>query len=156
MNRRNPQQVGLTFLESLFGVAIVLMLVALALWPFHRLRDEQLLKGAAEDVLALLHNARAQTLAGQAESQYGVHFENDTIILFRGSSYPGVTEATVNLDPRVTLGVIQLSGGATDVVFQRLTGATAQTGSVVVELADDASKRRVIEIYSTGLIDATL
>lgn len=155
MSLTTQRQSGLTLLESLIGLTIIMILAGVAVWPFRALRDDQLLKGAVEDVLSFLNNARAQTLAGNAQSQYGVHFENDTITLFRGDSYPGVTEQVATLPPRVVFGAISLAGGGAEVVFQRLTGATAQTGSVVVELASDATKRRVVEVYSSGLINET-
>ncbi len=155
MSATCQRQSGLTLLESLIGLTIIMILAGVAIWPFRALRDEQLLKGAVEDVLSVLNNARAQTLAGSAQSQYGVHFENDTITLFRGDMYPGVTEQIITLPPRVVFGAISLAGGGAEVVFQRLTGATTQTGSVVVELASDATKRRVVEIYSSGLINET-
>lgn len=152
MKTRASPNAGLTVLESLVGLGIILLLAGLAIWPFRGLRDEQLLAGAVEEAASLLDAARVKTLAGVGDERYGVHFESDTIILFRGDLYPGVTETVVLLHPRVVVAEIGLGGGA-EVIFDRLTGVTGNPGYVAVGLADDPSERRFINIYASGLID---
>jgi hypothetical protein len=107
-------------------------------------------QAGAEQVLSTLAAAREKTLAGINNSQYGVHFQSDRLILFRGASYPGTTVQTIDLDSTITIPTITLAGGGTNVIFNRLTGATAQTGTIVVRLASDATQSIIITIAATG------
>jgi len=44
-----------------------------------------------------------------------------------------------------------LAGGGVDVIFQRLTGETVQSGTVTMALVASTTRTKTVTIYGTGL-----
>ena len=102
--------------------------------------------------------SRSRATASVGGMAYGVRFEAQSVTLFRGGAYvPGAPDNIVlTLSSRVTIADISLEGGATEVVFDRLTGKANVSGTVTVALAADASATRVIRIEASGLSSISL
>ena len=56
----------------------------------------------------------------------------------------------VTFHNNLAISNISLAGGGATVMFKRLTGATDQSGTVIVSLVADDSQQRVITISATG------
>ena len=134
---------GFTLIEILVVVGIVGLVSYLVIIPFASFRDETLLDAAAEETLALLHEARGRTVSSDGAPQYGVHFESDKMTLLPDNK-------EVLLPNRLIISNISLAEGATTVTFKRLTGATDQGGTVTISLVSDNSRQRIIAISSAG------
>lgn len=146
---------GFSLIELVIVLAIIVLVATLAFNPFTNFRNEQALNGAAEEILSTLQQARGQTIASTGDSQYGVHLTATQLVVFTGSTYSvgAATNQTIELNSLVTLGPITLAGGGSEVVFERLTGATSQSGTLVVALKSDAAKTRTITINGNGISD---
>lgn len=145
---------GLTLAEILIALAIISIISALMLGAFASYRGNQGLSKDTEMVVEVLRQARVQTLVSKNASPYGVHFATSSIVLFAGTSYsPGLSSnVTFELmSPRAAIST-SLLGGGSDVVFDRLTGETSQSGSVTLS-SSAASTTKTIVIYKTGTID---
>ena len=118
-------------------------------------RDRQLVEMGAENVMSMLSKARTDTLASLDDSDYGVHFEDYRMVLFKGSVFmePNVDNVEIFFDSRVKLSNISLAGGGPNVIFKRLTGATDQFGIITLEVFSDASTTQTVTIYGTGSIE---
>ncbi len=145
---------GVTLVEGLAVVAILMLMVGVGARSFLRFTDDQTLAGAAVAVRAVLDDARARTLASQGGGAYGVHFAADSVTTFVAPSFTAGNPANevTALAPSVEL-VTSLTGGAADVTFARLTGAASVTGSVMVRLRKDSSMAKTITVNGTGLIE---
>ena len=144
---------GVTALELLIILAILIILSAVILMPFGEFRDTNVLDAAADDIVSLLSEARRDTLLSRGASQYGVHFETNRMVYFKGTSFtePDANNKEVAFDSRVRLSDISLAGSGADVVFERLTGKTANGGTVTLEITNDSSRQIVITIEPTGV-----
>ncbi|MBI2100754.1 MAG: type II secretion system protein [Candidatus Vogelbacteria bacterium] len=136
---------GFTLLEFLIVVGIIALLTSLVLWPFANFRDEKLLDGAAEDILTFLNEARTRTLSSDGATAYGVYFESAKMTLVPDNK-------EVVWPNRLTISEIALTGGGATLMFKRLTGATAESGTVTVSLVSDNSRQRVIAVSAAGSI----
>ena len=144
---------GFTALELLMVVAIMALLAAIIISPFAAFRNSKVLDTASEQSLALLSEARGNTLSAKDGYQYGVHFEASQIVLYRGATYSGVdvNNKAVVLDGALEVSSIALAGGGSDVLFEKLTGKTLKGGTVVIRVKSDTSKTRTITITGTGI-----
>jgi hypothetical protein len=117
---------------------------------FKTLRDNQVLKATASDVFSSLDKARSQTLASVNSSEYGVHFQSDKVVIFKGQVYSSsdVNNENIIITTPATISAIALTGGATDVYFDRLSGAPNKTGTITVTIS---SLSKVITISATGV-----
>ena len=147
-----PHQKGITVVEILVVIAIMSIILRIVLPQFSKSKENQVLKNGAEDVVAVLDKARSQTLASFNSSEYGVHFQSDKVIIFKGKVFSSgasdnenisiVTPATIS---NVTLGGV--SGTTGDMYFNRLYGAPSTTGTITVSTS---SYSKTVTISATG------
>ena len=149
---KNISQKGITLLEVIIVIAIIGILIGIALPQFSAIKNAQIIKGAGEDILSVLGKARSQTLASLNSTEYGVHFETNRVTIFSGTVYSSgnVSNVIENISSPASISTISLTGGATDVYFNRLSGTPNKTGTIVVSISSDTSLTKTITISSTG------
>ena len=145
-------QRGLTLIEILLALAIVGIVSAVGMSALSNANKNQALTLESEKVLSLLSRARSETLAAKDSSAFGVHFETSKAVLFKGPTYgAGASGNDIQaLSDLVTISSISLSGGTSDVVFQKLTGAASASGTIRLSLLSNASASTTITIAPTG------
>lgn len=132
-----------------------MMLSAMTYETYQLTNRSKALDTDALKVLTKLREARALTLASKNDAQWGVHLASSSITLFEGASYDAgdASNVNINLNPLVTLATITLEGGGSDVVFDRLTGSTPQSGTTTLSLIASSTMTRTIVIYETGVVE---
>lgn len=143
---------GITLIETLMAISIISILLVLVLPSFSSIKKNNILKSSAEDVLSALDQAHSQTLSSVNSSVYGVHFQADQVIIFKGTSYSSndsnnkiiyiTTPATIS---NVTLNNSSSTTG--DVYFTHLTGVPNKTGTITVSTSNGS---KIITISVTG------
>ena len=146
---------GFNLVELLIIIAVLSLIAFGSVSVFINFRNQQGLDKDTETIVEILQQARSQTLTSQNDSQYGVHISATKITLFTGSSYS--SSDLSNKDYPLTLSDtvlnVSLSGGGNEVIFQRLSGETSQSGTIT--LASSATgESKTIKIYKTGLIES--
>lgn len=144
---------GFTLIEILIAVAILALAVSLVLPNFNFFQRQSSLDMTAQEIIGALRLAQNKTLASEGADSFGLYFETDKFTLFKGLTfYPTSPENdTHKLPPALRLSEVNLSGGGV-IVFDRLTGATANSGSLKISLVDDSSKNKIIFIDSSGTV----
>lgn len=141
---------GFTLIEILITLGIFAILGSITLNALSNVRTEHLLNAAVSETIDTIRLAQSKTLASESDSQYGIRFESDRVILFRGSSYAaGTTTETNVFSSRVRITEVSLFGGGSDVVFQRLTGTTTAYGTIQMEAG---SYKRTLTIDASGAV----
>ncbi|MEK7090140.1 MAG: LamG-like jellyroll fold domain-containing protein [Patescibacteria group bacterium] len=150
-NSRNPKA-GFTVFELLIVVAILAVIGVVIVSVFHNFRAPIILNSAAEVGVSALNDARSKTLSSKSSKQYGVHFASSSVTLFRSATYlASDSENKENIfSTDAEISCISLNGGGTNVVFDRLTGETANYGTVIYRLANQPSTTRKIVILPSG------
>jgi len=148
---------GFTLIEALTIVGILIVLIAVSIPAFRFFQKESDLNNSAEEALNTLRLAQNKTIASEGASQYGVHFEAGECVLFKGTTYnPSASDNEIsNLPQSVEIYNIELAGGGSAVVFDRVTGATNQSGRVYFQLKTDISKTKTIYIENSGQVGLT-
>ncbi len=145
---------GFTLVEVLVVIAIMLILFKVVSTVFSTLKNTNVLDKQADTVASVFEEARSLTLASYNATQYGVHVESGRVVRFTGSSY--VSGASSNVASTVSSAVSlskSLTGGGSEVVFNRLTGTTSQYGTITVSLVASTTQTRSITISSSGIIE---
>ena len=135
-------------------VAILALILAVVIPQFSKSRESQVLKSAVSDTVSYINKAKSQTLSSVDSSAYGVHFQSDQVIIFKGTVFSAgsadneitniLTPATIS---NVTLGGVSSTSG--ELYFNRLSGAPNKTGTVTIT-ANSSSK--IITISATGTV----
>ena len=151
---KNHKQ-GFVVSEILISLAIFAVLAAVVLIPLISFRKDRSLAYDTQTVSSVLRQARNQTLSSKNSSVYGVHFASSKVTLFTGTSYSSsdTTNEDFVLSSTDTILTITLTGGGSDIVFNRLTGETSQDGTVVIS-SSGVSETKTVTIYKTGLVDS--
>lgn len=146
---------GLTFIEIIIAVAILLIITTFTLITLNTFRENQLLKNAVNETVSLINQARSKTLSSQDFSQFSVHFETSRAVLFKGAvfSEPNPDNIILAIPSQIEISSISLNGGGVNMIFQKLTGETDQFGTIIFRIKNDVFKTKTIDIKNTGIID---
>jgi len=147
-------QKGFTLIEILIAVVIITLLISTVIVSYRLFEKRTELDDTAQKIFSVLKLAQTQTLASNDASQYGVHFESDQYILFKGDAYlVGAPDNKIyQLPGRLEIYQISLADGGNDVIFQRIIGSTAQFGAVEVRIISQATETKTVTIQSSGQI----
>jgi type IV fimbrial biogenesis protein FimT len=146
-------QKGFTVIELLISIAVIGIITVIVVPQFTKIRENQVLKAAGEDVLSSLNKARSQTLASLDSSEYGVRFEANQVIIFKGTTYSAVSPDNVVVSvtspasiTNVTLGGV--SGTTGNLYFNRIYGAPSTSGTITISTS---SFTKTITISASGV-----
>ena len=147
---------GFTLLEIVVSIAILILIASAASVSFSNSRNVRELTTASQNVLSILRTAQSKTLAGEENSQWGVHIEQTQVVLFRGVSYAGAgfTEA-YPLPSTIEIANISLAGSGSDIIFKRIEGTTDETGIFELRVKSDTAKTFSVTVESSGKVYQT-
>ena len=134
-------------------ISILVVVLSITFYFFPKLNKKEVLEKDVSSVVALIRNARVLSVASKNTSPFGIHFENNKVVLFEGSAYVAGNdnEKIVTLSKDVYMSNYLLNLGSPDVVFSRLIGHTSNYGTVTFSLKDDSAST-TITILGTGVI----
>jgi len=145
-------QKGFTLIEILIAIVIITLLIGTVVVSYRIFERRTELEDVAQKIFSTLKLAQTQTLASNDASQYGVHFENDQYILFKGDAYlAGAPDNKVyQLPGRLEIFQINLADGGNDIIFQRIVGSTAQFGTVRIRIISQPTETRAVTVQPYG------
>jgi type II secretory pathway pseudopilin PulG len=142
---------GITVLELMAVVVILTIFISIALPQFSKMRENQIIKSATEDVISVINKAKSETLASVDSSEYGIHFQADKIIIFKGKVYSAIdpNNESTDISSPASISGINLTGGVYNLYFNRLSGVPSVSGTVTVSTP---SLSKVVQISNIGLV----
>lgn len=155
MFKTNIKNRGFSFVEIMIVIGIIVLVAGIILSGFVSFRKSQTLVLDTQAIISALNQARNQTLLSKDSSVYGVHFTSNTATIFTGSTYSSNSPSNENINlytPDISI-TSTLSGGGSDVVFNRLTGETSKNGTITIN-SPSFNQTKTVTIYKTGLIDS--
>jgi prepilin-type N-terminal cleavage/methylation domain-containing protein len=143
---------GFTLIELIIVVGIFLLLVALVVPALVFFKRQSLLDSTAQEIFNTLRLAQNKTLSSEGASSFGVYFETNKFTLFKGAVYSaGAPDNEIhNLD--TTLRISEINLGGSQVVFDRLSGTTANSGFLKIESVQDSTKNKYVYIENSGTV----
>ncbi len=146
---------GISIIEIIIILAIISILLGIVIINLTSFREEQALNVAINESISYINDARSKTLSSKDFSQYGIHFEQTKITLFKGTSYSPSDQNNIDyiFSSLLEISNISLNGGGNEVIFQKITGKTDQFGPIIYRVKNNPSKLKTITIKSTGIID---
>ena len=150
---KNFYKKGMTIIELLVVIAVLGIIFSIVLPQFSKIKENQVLKNGVEDIISSVNKARGQTLASLNSFSYGVHFEFDKVIIFKGTVFSDVDEEneTINIITPASITNVTLggaSGTSGNIFFNRLSGAPSTTGTITISTT---SYSKIITISATGV-----
>jgi prepilin-type N-terminal cleavage/methylation domain-containing protein len=148
---------GFTLIEVMIAVVIAVILMGVILVSFSSLNKNQSLNKSANYIASIIEEARGNTLFSKNDSQYGIKFETTRVTMFKGASYSVSSPDNVvyDLNNEVSISNISLSGGGSEIVFDRLTGDTSQTGTLTLSLNSSTTTKAYVSFSKTGIVEVS-
>lgn len=154
---------GFTLVEILIITAILVLLIAIPVPAFRFFQGSVNLNNAQDEIISNLNLVESRTLASEEAAQYGIYFDKDNgnYTLFSGSSYQTRDQnydKTYTLSSAVEIFEINLKlvsnplESSNEVVFNRITGSSNQTGNLILRLKARPEDTRVIHVLSSGKV----
>ncbi|HEY4504653.1 MAG TPA: hypothetical protein VJI73_02685 [Candidatus Paceibacterota bacterium] len=145
---------GISLLELVIVLAILITMVISGITSLSEFRTNVAVADSKEKIMLALSRARSKTLASELGNVYGVHFQTDKAVLFIGPIYivsePSNEEYV--FDNRAQIYNISIADGS-NVLFERLTGETSNTGTVILRAYNDKWLWSTTTIGASGLIE---
>ena len=147
---------GITLIEFILVFAVLALLFSVAIPRFGMIRERQVLKAAASDIVSSLNKARSSTLSSVNSSSYGVNFTPDEIMIFNGTTFSAGASGneSILLSAPAQISNVTLNGtsGTTgNLYFHRLSGEPSKSGTVTVSTPNFS---QTITISPTGAFNA--
>lgn len=143
---------GFTAIEVMIVIAIIVVVTLITVPSLITFRKSQAIQNTTNSIVSLLQEARTKTLASYNNTFYSVYIDTNEATLFTGGTYSSMDAGNkvVNYETPVVLKSVTLTGGGSQVSFDRLKGTTSQDGTIVVEIVGGES--RTITVSSEGVI----
>ena len=145
---------GFTALEILIVIAILAILLATILPSFTNFRRSSLLNTDTMNLVTLINRARLLSVSSKDDEQYGIHLESSKAVLFKGDTYSASepTNETHVFSTGLTLSSIAISGGGSEILFEKVTEATTNgKNATTTLLATGTTSSTTVLILPTGI-----
>lgn len=140
-------------IEVLFSLAIMAILSGVSISVFSNLSNTQSLDRDVTIVNNYIDKARAMSIHSVDSLVHGVKFESHKITVFKSSTFSiGNSIESYDIPTKTVISDIHLTGSATTVYFDKLTGVPSATGTITLSQANGSQSKNII-IYGTGIID---
>lgn len=149
MRNKDNLQKGFTLIEVIITIAIMSILAAIAFVNWRSFSDMTNLGNTAKMIESKIKLAKSYTLSATNDINYGVHLETDSVTIFPADAAYVLGDPDNQVFP-LTDGVEIYVGAGNDIIFSRLTGVTANAGTIGIRVKSDTSKTKIITINSQG------
>lgn len=154
MHKKNK---GFTIIELMVVVGAATILVTITAGVYLSFSKRNYLDVNARELQSVINLGRGQTLSSEGSQNFGVHIDdiNNEYVLFPGQAYNSSDpdNEIFIADSRVSIVSINIQGGGSDIIFDRLTGETSQYGVITFEDAADSSLQIEICIHRSGITE---
>ncbi|MFH1767251.1 MAG: type II secretion system protein [Patescibacteria group bacterium] len=150
MNRK-----GFTIIELAIVIGILALILAIVGGFISSATARVNITDASTQVVDALRRAQWQTINGQDDADWSVHFTANQIILFKGIIYnPADPDNYItNIESPLTISGISLNGGGSDVIFDDEFGNSTTYGTITI--TDPVTSESVaVTINQIGSVDA--
>lgn len=144
---------GFSAIEIVIVLAIMIVILSITIYSYSTMKTRKQVEVAVDAINFRLEEAKTNALSGKNGANFGIYFATSSYTYFSGSSYDSSNTSNVI----TTLSDVQISksltGGASSIIFTRITGTPQVTGTVTVTSTSNASTTAVITIGTLGDIN---
>ncbi|MBI3486295.1 prepilin-type N-terminal cleavage/methylation domain-containing protein [Candidatus Daviesbacteria bacterium] len=146
-------QKGFTLIELLLVIAIMSLISALSVAFYARFITQNAVANAQDQLVGDFRKAQIYAMEGKLNSNWGVNFTSNTIVLYQGSSYVGRTAA---LDENFSVNSNISMTNMGDINYARVTGIPTNGGAAITTLTITISGpnniSKTVTIISQGTV----
>jgi len=144
-----------TFIETLIVIGIIVLITGLTIPTFRYFQSDSVLNNNAQEIVSALRLAQSKTIASEFEDNWGIYFNPDSYVLFKGVSFidrEPAYDKTYKLSKRAEIYEINLSLGGSEIVFERISGVVLNYGNISLRLKAEQDKTKQVYISNAGQV----
>jgi prepilin-type N-terminal cleavage/methylation domain-containing protein len=150
-------QCGLTLIELLIVIAIILVLGAAASPIYSNLQVSSQLNDTQDLIVQTIRTARVRSISGLNDSQHGVYFDivsgADSITLYQGATYATRNTSYDRVETFDRSIILSSTISGTEVNFSKGLGRSSATGTVSITHDVDGSRSVVVNGLGAVMIN---
>jgi prepilin-type N-terminal cleavage/methylation domain-containing protein len=136
---------GISFIEMIIVIAIIGILSVIAIVSIRSDISIKNLEGIALNISAKLNEFKSYAIAGKDAESYGVKFNNDSYITFKGGTYSSSGNSNVEYQLPEGFSLSNTIPGSDDaIIFSRITGDTGITATITVSSLNGSSTINIL------------
>lgn len=146
---------GFSLVELLIVISLSIILTTVVVISYRSIGQNTDLNTLTQRLVSTLDRARERTVSSENDANFGVHIQSDRYIEFKGPTYNASASDNINhiFSSKFEVSSINLTGGGSDVIFDRLSGQTSQSGTLVLRAKNDPANTKTIRVQSEGQVD---
>lgn len=137
---------GFSLLELLIVIAIFSLFAGLGTSTYYSMRSHSNLELATGSLVEAVRFAQSSAQSGKSDSKWGVEILTNQIVIFKGDTYAS-RDTTKDEIFNFSSGVS--ASGLSEIVFEKVTGATVNTGTTTLS---SSSESRNIFVNEKGTV----
>ena len=137
-------------MEIVIVIGLLFVILSIAVPYGLRFFSVERLNGASREILETLRHAQSGAMSQSFDAKAGIYIQQGSFTFFRGDSY---LERDSQYDQIYYLPTQINFSGLDEVVFDKLTGLSSQTGEIILE---NGGRENIIRINNQGLISLDL
>jgi prepilin-type N-terminal cleavage/methylation domain-containing protein len=134
-----------SLLELLIVIAIFSIFVGMGTSVYYSMKSHTNLELGTSSMVEAVRFAESSSQSGKADSKWGVKILTNKIIIFKGDSY---ALRDTSFDSIFDLPAGVSGSGLSEIIFEKVSGATANTGTIVLTNGTE-SKNLVVNSAGT-------
>lgn len=154
-SRNHKFLAGFTLIELIIVIAILSVLLAITIPNLVSYKKQTDLNNNVQEFVSTLKLAQNKALSSENNSKFGVYLDAaaNKYTLFKGATYASDPPSYQVYFLQNTMEFYSISlGGGNEIVFDKLTGVSEQSGSVSVRVKTNPDQIRAIYIANSGAI----
>lgn len=148
-DKKKEKQSGFTLIEIILAVAIISIIATISISSWSSFTEGVSLNNNAKMIEAKIKLAKSYSLSALNDINYGVHFEAGSVTVFPADTAYSVGDPD-NQVFSLTNNVEIYNGAGNDIIFNRLTGSTANSGTIGIRIINNPTKTKNISVNSQG------
>ncbi len=148
MNIKISKKKGFVLIEVLLTIFFVSLLILIGTGIYQSFQNRNSLDLAQDTIVQSLRRAHLLSQAVANDSSWGVHIQNNNVVIFKGLSYAARDQT---YDEVYTISKNITVSGLNEIVFVKFTGIPLTSGSITLTNTNNQSKSIVIN--SLGIVD---
>lgn len=144
---------GFSLLEIIVSIAIAAILLTIITTSFRTAQVRKTQDGITQSILASLEEQKANSQAGKGGSSYGVKFNSNEFITFKGISYSesSVDNKTFPVDSKFQISET-ISNANNIIYFSKLNGNSNEVATITIShISNEVTPQNLI-IETSGAI----
>lgn len=136
--------------EMMLVIGILVIIAGLAIPFYQSFQISSALDNAGQEIIQSLRNAQSKAMSSQGLSSYGVHFDTNQFVIFKGNIYNPVDAENEIFEVANTVDIT--SNGSYNVVFS--VGEGLPDAQPIITVTSSNNKSKSISINELGRVNA--